>query len=263
MFECEFIVVNFDIFVTFVDIEVVVEIDVDVIDIVGLVLLLDEEVELILGMRGRLDKFLFFGFKKDKTELRGLLEFLLNELDDCFLLEEFNDLEEFSSFLFFEIDGELFFRLLEYFLFEFLEILEDNRSFWDSFFFADAVLSEVDDEVIDLLLGKDFDFSNVGWVFVEVGVDIFFGEGVVFLVLEFLEVRMDIVFIFFIVVEVGVVEFGEEVGVGVLVLDIVEFGGMAIGFNLILGVLVMSFEFFLFILIFVMESDLWEFFSDF
>lgn len=263
MFECEFIVVNFDIFVMFVDIEVVVEIDVDVIDIVGLVLLLDEEVELILGMRGRLDKFLFFGFKKDKTELRGLLEFLLNELDDCFLLEEFNDLEEFSLFLFFEIDGELFFRLLEYFSFEFLEILEDNRSFWDSFFFADAVLSEVDDEVIDLLLGKDFDFSNVGWVFVEVGVDIFFGEGVVFLVLEFLEVRMDIVFIFFIVVEVGVVEFGEEVGVGVLVLDIVELGGMAIGFNLILGVLVMSFEFFLFILIFVMESDLWEFFSDF
>lgn len=263
MFECEFTVVNFDIPATLVDTEVVVETDVDVTDTVGLVLLLNEEAELILGMRGRLDKPLSFGFKKDKTELRGLLEFLLNELDDCPLLEEFNDLEEFSPLLLPETDGEPLFRSLEYFPFELLEIPEDNRPLWDSFLSADAALSEVDDEATDLLLGKDLDPPNVGWVFAEVGVDTFPGEGVVPPALEFPEVRMDTAPILPIVVEVGVAEPGEEVGVGVLALDTAELGGMAIGFNLILGVLVMSFESSLLTLTLVMESDLWEFFSDF
>lgn len=143
-----------------------------------------------------------------------------------------------------------------------MEIPEDSRPLWDSFLSADEALSEVDDEATDLLLGKDFD-PNEGGVFAEVGVDTFPGEGVVPPALEFPEVRMDTAPILPIVVEVGVAEPGEEVGVGVLALDTAELGGMAIGFNLILGVLVMSFESSLLTLTLVMESDLWEFFSDF
>lgn len=100
-----------------------------------------------------------------------------------------------------------------------------------------------------------------GGVFAEMGLLTLPGGGVSVPVLEFPDVRMDTAPILPIVVEVGVDE--PDVGVGVLALDTDELVGMAIGFSLILGVLVISFESSLLTLTLDIDKDLWEFFTDF
>ena len=238
--------------------EVVTDTDVVVVTVAGLLVLMleAEDAELILGMRGRLDNPLSLGFRKDRT-FRGLLEFFPKgaEDNDCPLLEEFNDLEEFRPLLLPDTEGEL---LLEYFPFEPLDIPEDKRPLWDNFLSAAAVFCEVDDdEPMFLLLGNVLEEPpKDGGVFADVGVDAFPGGGVVPPALEFPEVRMDTAPIRPIVVDVGVEDPGEDVGVGVLELDTAELGGIAIGFNLILGVLVMSLESSLLTLTLDMDKDL-------
>lgn len=125
---CELTVVVFDIPATLVAMVEVVVTAMVVMETVVLVLFtLDVDAELILGMRGRLERPLSLGFKNDKTELRGFVEFLPKDVDDCPLLDEFNDLEEFKPLLLPDREGELLFRSLEYFPFELLDIPKDDR----------------------------------------------------------------------------------------------------------------------------------------